>query len=70
MSSSNADMKKAAARRAVKRLGELHAMLSAAGLMATANDGVICLVDCQTGEVLAALDIPALSVSQSSPTNL
>ena len=62
-------MKKAAARRAVKRLGELHAMLSAAGLMATANDGVICLVDCQTGEVLA-VDIPALSASPSSRDHL
>ena len=62
-------IQKAIARKAIRRLGQLHTTLSNAGLMATAIDGVMVIVEAQTGEVLAMADSPLRSESQSSQTS-
>ena len=62
-------MQKAIARKAIRRLGQLHTTLSNANLAATAIDGVMAIVEAQTGKVLAMADSPLRSESQSSQTS-
>lgn len=62
-------IQKAIARRAVRRLMELHTTLSGAGLYAMVREDVILVVAQETEKVLAAVGIPSESVSQSSQTS-
>ena len=62
-------IQKAIARRAVRRLMELHTTLSGAGLYAMVREDVILVVAQETEKVLAAVGIPSESVSQSLRTN-
>ena len=65
----SAEIQKAIARTAIRRLGQLHTTLSNAGLTATAIDGVMVILEAQTGEILAMADSPLQSSSQSSQTS-
>ena len=62
-------IQKAVARMAIRRLGQLHTTLSNAGLTATAIDGVMVILEAQTGEILAMADSPLRCASQSSQTS-
>ena len=65
----NEAIQKAIARKAIRRLGQLHTTLSNANLAATAIGGVLVIVEAQTGEVLAMADSPLQSSSLSSQTS-
>ena len=62
-------IQKAIARRAVRRLKELHTTLSGAGLYAMVREEVILVVAQESEEVLASAGIPSVSASPSSQTN-
>lgn len=65
----SAEIQKAIARTAIRRLGQLHTTLSSAGLIATAIDGRMVILEAQTGEILAMADSPLRYESQSSQTS-
>ena len=62
-------IQKAIARKAIRRLGQLHTTLSNANLAVTAIDGVMVILEAQTGEILAMADSPLRCESQSSQTS-
>ena len=65
----NDAIQKAIARRAIRRLGQLHTTLSNANLAVTAIDGVMVILEAQTGKVLAMADSPLRCESQLSQTS-
>ena len=63
------DIKRAMARMVGRRISILHKTLTQSGLSALSDEGQIFILDSETGEVFARVDISSLFESPMSPPN-